>query len=331
MMFIKKKKCLITILAAIFAAVFMCVGITLLTPETQTAQAVSIESGNFRIYDNSGSFIEGHEDISSAWYAARGISFDIRGVATVKMFEDATISDTLSVNSRNIHIALDLNGHKLSIDSEGKSVISSYGLFTLKDSNPNATNTVISYARGNSPQTVTVSGGVITGAYGNAAVLIGTGGCSMEGGTIAGNVTTSRYSAALHVGNSFDLTGGTITENLNVAGGGGGMFAQGININISGAVKIDGNSSCTDINDIERNAGNFYFDYNATLVVNGALNDGDGNNARIGVTCGSDYPYGAEITKDYLTYHSGVAPDTYFYSDTPDKCTQLARNEVYIY
>lgn len=335
-MFFKKRKSLIALAVAFFAAVLLYVGVTLFTPASQTVRAMEIESGSFRVYNVSGIFHSGYDDITSAWEEAKSLSFDqIRDdvkTATVKMFEDATVTNTLSMNDWNYDVALDLNGHKLSVSSQGKSVIESGGTFTLKDSNPAATNDVISYAKGSSPQTVNVSGGVITGANGNAAVMINSGKFFMQGGTVAGNVSTSKMRAAVYPGSAFTMTGGAITENLNTAGGAGGVYVWRTSVKISGAVKIDGNSSCEDINGNERIAGNLGFDYGTTIVVNGALNDGAGNDARIGITfLSEDYTNGTKVTKDYSTHHSGEAADKYFYSDTSDKCPQLSVGEVAIY
>lgn len=331
-MFVKKKKSLITLLAVIYAAVIAMLGALMLAPKTRTANATVAESGSFRVYGANGIFEEGYEDITSAWDAAKSLSWDIETTTTVKMFADATISDTLALDSWYYNVALDLNGHKLSIDSVGKSVIESNGEFLLKDSDPEATNTVISYAKGNTPREVTVAGGVITGANGKPALNINDGDFNMEGGTIAGNIATGIKDAAVYAATrSINLSGGVITENLNTAGGVGGLYTYSwTSINVSGAPIIDGNGSCTDINDSERNAGNLYFNWSVSFVVEGALNDGAGNNTRIGVTFCNDYSTGTTITKNYNSFNADVAPGTYFYSDDPNMCASLYNNEVRI-
>lgn len=327
-MFFRIKKHVICVIAFLFLTLLGVIGAVTFTQEKQTAFATVMENGNFRVYDGSGAFHSGYEDISSAWGAAMSLSFkqvnDEVKTATVKMFADAEVADTLDIYSANFTVALDLNGHKLSISTKGESVINSSGTFTLLDSDPTATNSIISYARGNTPQTVEISGGVITGATGNSAVLINGGAFNMQGGTVAGNVITYKWGGAVNPGVVFTMTGGAITENVNTAGGVGGMHVQGVSVKLSGTIKIDGNTSCTNINDSERAEGNFGFDYNAKIVVNGALNDGAGNNARIGLTLMDDYAqFGATISRDYKTYHEGEAADKYFYSDNYQKCPQI--------
>lgn len=332
-MSLKIRDRLLCVIAFIFITLLGVICTVAFTQEKQTAFALEAESGNFRVYNGGGVFYNGYDDIVSAWDAAKSLSFeqvndDIK-TATVKMYEDAAVTDTLEINSANYTVALDLNGHKLSVSSEGKSVIYSSGTFTLQDSNPAAANSVTSYAGGNTPQTVDISGGVITGAKGYAAVNINSGKFNMQGGTVAGNVITSKWGAAVKPGAVFTMTGGAITENLNTAGGAGGIHVQGVSVKLSGAIKIDGNSSCTDINGSERIECNFGFDYNAKIVVNGALNDGAVNNARIGLTLMDDYAlYGAKISKDYSVYHEGEAADKYFYSDNFQKCPKVSGGEV---
>ncbi len=323
-MFLKIRKHLICVTVFVFLTLLCVICTMTFTQGKQTSFATEMEVGNFRVYDDSGVFHSGYDDIGSAWTAAKRLSFDNSSEVTVKMFADAEVADTLNIDNRNYNIALDLNGHKLSISESGKYVIESIGTFTLSDSNPTATNSITSYARGSSPETVEISGGVITGANAYAAVYISSGYFNMHGGNIAGNVMNSVNGAAVKPGATFNMTGGTITENVNTAGGIGGLHAQWTKFNVSGAVKIDGNTSCTNIDDSERAESNYGYDYNSSIVINGALNDGAGNKTRIGITLMSDYAsLGAVITKDYKTYHAGEAANTYFYSDNSQKCPQF--------
>ena len=314
-MFLKIRKRLICVIAIILLTLLCVICTVTFTQEKQTAFATVMEEGNFRVYDGSGDFHNGYDDIVSAWEAATRIK-----TATVKMFADAEVADTLNIDNRNYDIVLDLNGHMLSISESGKYVIDSIGTFTLSDSNPTATNSITSYARGIAPETVEISGGVITGANGAYAAVSVSGDFNMQGGNIAGNVLNDKWGSAVNPGAAFNMTGGAITENVNTAGGVGGIHVGRTKVNLSGAVKIDGNTSCTNIDDSERAEFNFGFDINAMITLNGALSDG----ARIGVTLMDDYASrGTVISKNYKTYHDGEAANKYFYSDNYQKCPQF--------
>ncbi len=323
-MFLKIRKHLICVTAFVFLTLLCVICTMTFTQEKQTSFATEMEEDNFRLYDGSGVFNNGFDDIGSAWAAAKKLSFDKSSEVTVKMFADAEVTDTLNIDGWNYDIELDLNGHKLSMSESGKYIIQSIGKLTLSDSNPTATNSITSYARGSSPKTVEISGGVITGANAYAAVYISSGYFNMHGGNIAGNVINSVNGAAVKPGATFNMTGGAITENVNTADGIGGLHAQWTKFNVSGAVKIDGNTSCTSIDDNERAESNYGYDYNSSIVINGALNDGAGNKTRIGITLMSDYASrGTVISQNYKTHHAGEAANTYFYSDNYQKCPQF--------
>ena len=239
-----------------------------------------------------------------AWLNAQfaGASTDQDAPTQITLQKDftAVAGDARLTVPKGRYVTLDLNGHTLdrnleNAQDEGE-VIYVKGTLTVQDSQPNAAhNPAITYTRGS--ETVTVTGGVITGGKNNnsygGGVFVGINGTfTLSGGSITGNETESS-GGGLYVGSdgTFNLESGSITGNTASRQGGGvcvtgansaftmtGGSITGNNANNGGGVFVGSNSTFNlesgsiTHNTATNNGGGVYLNEsnNSTLNVKGA-------------------------------------------------------------
>ena len=149
----------------------------------------------------------------------------------------------------NKTITLNLNGWM--IDAEGRSTVLYIGgnaNVTVTDSDPTR-NSGITYTDPISGQSVTVTGGVITGGsmtnYGGGVYIDSHGCLSMDSGAIVGNTSGKTGGGVFAEYGSFIMSGGLIAGNkASVAGG--GVLIYGGSFNMSGGAAISGNTAGED-------------------------------------------------------------------------------------
>ncbi|MDE7439928.1 MAG: cadherin-like beta sandwich domain-containing protein [Clostridia bacterium] len=174
--------------------------------------------------------------------------------ATVTMYADAEISQTLVVNAGKT-ITLNLNGHILKMTGSGR-VITVNGTFTLKDDSESGGGTVTG---GNSAEGggVYVDGGIFEmtagtisgnrGLFNGGGVGVAENGSfTMTGGTISGNEAYggNGYGGGVSVAGTFEMSGtAQITDNTAYADGGGVYVKGNGTFEMSGTAQITGNTA----------------------------------------------------------------------------------------
>lgn len=320
-MFNKSKKSLIVLLAAIFAAALLCVGVSLLSPKAQKAYAaegdvVQVKASTTKSYATFDDAITDIGNISN-------------GNVEIKLLGNAMATKELSSGNNAKYFTLDLNGYALTVNSPVKCA-----RLTLKDSMAGTTDSAYLHEISNpttadTTDTVQIYGGVLTNPSGRALTVGSTYEVAMESGTIAGcadsgvyvdrgdftmtggtiSYNTATYGGGVYIQEGdFTMTGGTISYNTTTEknGGGGVCVASSTTFNISGAPKIKDNKRSTD--DHAKDVSS----YNDAINVNGALT------------------VGAEIYIDWTVkitgYTQSEKPSQYFKSDDPTKCAQAGVN-----
>lgn len=298
-MFNKSKKSLIALLAAIFAAALLCVGVSLLSPKAQKAYADSGVGDVVQVTWENGSS-ESYSAFTTGWNVAED-------GATIKLLADVELDAALSGKTSG-NITLDLNGRKLSL-KEGVNnsvIIVNGGTFTIDDSEKDkADNEKTSHDLGNG---VTIYGGLVTGGTGNyrgmgGGVYVNDGTFTMNGGTIAGN--TAKYDGGgVYVwGGTFNMFGGSITGNTaGSLGGGVHVAGSGCTFNIKGKVNITGNLRS------DKNNNFTMASFVQTNIV-GELTEG----AKIGTNMLGAFANG------FTSTNPGKKPSEFFVSDSPDE------------
>lgn len=324
-MFNKRKKSLIVLLAAIFAAALLCVGVSLLSPKAQKAYASSGVSDVVQVTINSGT-PQSYATFNAAITDIDNIS---NGNVEIKLLGNAMATKELSSGNNAKYFTLDLNGYALTVNSPVKCA-----RLTLKDSMAGTTDSAYLHeisdpTTADTTDTVQIYGGVLTNPSGRALTVGSTYEVAMESGTIAGcadsgvyvdrgdftmtggtiSYNTATYGGGVYIQEGdFTMTGGTISYNTTTEknGGGGVCVASSTTFNISGAPKIKDNKRSTD--DHAKDVSS----YNDAINVNGALT------------------VGAEIYIDWTVkitgYTQSEKPSQYFKSDDPTKCAQAGVN-----
>ena len=177
--------------------------------------------------------------------------------AEIQLMEDITIDATLDVSRT---VTLDLNGHVLEMNGNGRVITVSNGDLTLKDSAPDAEhgftpNTDGLWVLDETSGTETINGGVITGGKvtvsGTTPVLGGgvfvaeNGKFTMNGGNIAGCTADGTYSFG---GGVFVTEKGTFTMNGGSIAGctAVGTYSYGGGIRNEGTANLSGNAEIRD-------------------------------------------------------------------------------------
>ena len=163
---------------------------------------------------------------------------------TVQLTEDikAMPGDyAISIDS-NTTVTLDLNGHILDGSGIATYVFSFYRTenvdFTIIDSNPTAEHSpAVTYTDPVTNETVTVNGGIMTGATGRGIFDNGGTTVTMKGGSLTGN-----NGGVYFVNSTFNLEGGSICGNICTGDGGGVWPYYGGTFNMSGG-SVCGNTS----------------------------------------------------------------------------------------
>lgn len=328
-MFNKTKKSLIALLAAIFAAALLCVGVSLLTPKAQKAYASSGVSDVVQVTINSGT-PQSYVTFNAAITDINNIS---NGNIEIKLLGNATATKELSSSNSAKHFTLDLNGHALTVNAPVKCA-----RLTLKDGMAGTTDSAYLHEISNpttadTADTVQIYGGVLTNPSGRALIVGSTYKVTMESGTIAGcagsgvyvngadaiftmsggtiSYNTDDYGGGVYVGGNgtFEMNGGTISNNTattTTRNGGGVCVSSSATFNIFGAPKIKDNKRSTD------DHAKGVTSYNGAIKVNAALTAG------------------AEIyidgTVKITGYTQSEKPSQYFKSDDPTKCAQAGVN-----
>lgn len=331
---------LLCVIAFIFITLLGVICTVAFTQEKQTAFALEAESGNFRVYNGRGVFYNGYDDIVSAWDAAKDLSLDQVNddvkTATVKMFDNASITDALRIsNIENIDITLDLNGYTITGANDRIAIIvdGETNRFTLKDSSGGgkisgaergifidngatvnmesgeiSDNVVKTHFGGGvyiSFGTFNMSGGKILGntAMNGGGVYLMIGTFNMSGGEISSNTSTGASSVDggggvfIAIGSTFNMSGGTIKENTAQKTCGGVYLTNGSKFNISGSAQIFGNT-------VDGKAKNVLMTSTAKMIVVGDL----AQNATIGV-------YRESAGNVATGYVQSESPSSYFTSD----------------
>ena len=163
------------------------------------------------------------------------------GTVTLTQDVKAITGDSAITIDDNTTVTLDLNGHI--IDGRGitNNIFYLWGTekkLTIIDSNPNAEHTpAVTYIDPVTNETITVKGGIITGATG-AGIFDAYGSeVTMKAGTIVGN----NMGVSLR-GSIFNLEGGAISGNISTVSGGGAWVYEAATLNMSGG-EISGNTS----------------------------------------------------------------------------------------
>ena len=175
-------------------------------------------------------------------------------IVTVQLTADikAEPGDTaLEVPSAKI-ITLDLNGHILdrglteATDNGNVIFVNQGGSLTIKDSNPSAEhNPAVTYTDPVKGETVTVTGGIITGANNHGGGGIITDGILIiSGGTITGNTGSEGGGVRVYDNGIVQLRGGSISGNVANTYDGGGICSTGKVDIVSGT--ISGNNVTSD-------------------------------------------------------------------------------------
>ena len=295
---------------------------------------------------------------------------------TVTLTQDVIAGESdnkLNINSTNV--TLDLNGHIIdfSAATAKESVImlwKSNAIFTIKDSNPTATHEpAFTYINPVTNEEVVVNGGIITGGHTNGLYVGGglscySGTCIFEGGSIAGNISTSDGGAGVCIFYGiFNMTGGSICGNVaaGVDAYGGGVKVHSVGtFNMSGG-SVTGNSTPSVGGGIW-GGGNFTISggsvtYNKSAENGGGIADSckmSGNpvimnnmkgdivdNVHCNITIVGELTDGASIgvstatpalgapkafTSDYSTYNSDDNPSDFFVSDIEGTIVDLNAN-----
>lgn len=279
-----------------------------------------------------GNATTGYSTIAAAFTAANSKSF-----ATVKMLADATVGETLTIDTGK-NITLNLNGHKLEHTDASGSVIKVNGTFTLNDSNKTTSHDITSPVTN---QSVTIKGGLITGGkgYGDSviggAIYVDGGSFTMSGGTLAGNMAdygggvrvgtnatfimnenaTISHNKATKDGGGICVCGatkvelkGTVSENAAFAGG--GIYYEGNGTHIISGATIKNNTVTTDSGvDYSGNGGGIYVDKCTVIMSTGSIsgNSTTKNGGGVYVTSGSTFEMtNGAISGNKADYAGGV-------------------------
>ena len=184
-----------------------------------------------------------------------GAGTDSETPTQIKLTSDIAVDAELTVKEET-YVILDLNGYVLGHSDSGKSrVIRNNGNLTIRDSRPGATHDpAYSFVSPvDETETVTVSGGLITGGnvndiygYGAGILVSSTGTLTLEGGTIGLNGTESSigYGSGVGVQNgTFVMNGGAISGNTAYFNGGGiCIWGENARFTMNGGI-INGNTA----------------------------------------------------------------------------------------
>ncbi len=152
---------------------------------------------------------------------------------TVTLLQNVTTEATLTITGT---VTLDLDGYGITYNNSEAtaSVITvSSGTFTLQDSNTANSTKEFADPTSSTGETITVTGGYITGGTGNSSdngggVYVSSGATFvMNGGTIVGNTATYN-GGGVYVTGIFTMNGGTIVGNTATYNG-GGVYVKGGN------------------------------------------------------------------------------------------------------
>ena len=136
---------------------------------------------------------------------------------------------------------------------------------------------------------------------------------------IISNCDATRNGGGIYNEGTLTIDGGSITDNSSGILG-CGIYTSGT-LNMKGNPVVSGNLTAVP-SGLQSITYNIYLDNNTKVNVTGAFTTG----AHIGVTPSS---YANLITSGYSTYNSGVAPSTYFFSDTGTEL-ELKNGEIKI-
>ena len=294
---------------------------------------------------------------------------------TVTLTQDVIAGEedrSLNINSTNV--TLDLNGHIIdfSAATAQESVImlwNSQATLTITDSNPTATHEpAFTYINPVTNEEVVVNGGIITGGDPNGLYVGGglscySGTCIFEGGSIAGNISTSDGGAGVCVCYGvLNMTGGSICGNTSTGADayGGGIKVQSVGTFTMSGGSITGNSTTSTGGGIW-SCGNFTMS-GGSITYNKSSQDGGGiadsckmsgnpvitnnmkgniiDNVHCTITVVGELTEGASIgvstatpalgdskvfTSDYSTYNS-ESPSEFFVSDIEGTIVDLNAN-----
>lgn len=200
-----------------------------------------------------------HTDHSDINYTAIPSSFTGGNLAgNIFLDRDVMLTSSLDV-AKGQTLNLCLNGYKLDANGGSFSVIKNSGTLKICDCNKHRQNHISSYAwdeatnAWKTPETITISGGVITGGNTPAGGSeVGGGGiCNlgtlhMYGGSIAGN-RAATYGGGVHNLGSMILYGGNIQNNgarsvngLFNYGTGGGVYTKKLTVSIPSLILYGG-------------------------------------------------------------------------------------------
>ena len=267
-MFNKTKKSLIALLAAIIAAALLCVGVSLLSPKTQKAYAVS---GVGDVVQVKASTTKSYATFDDAITDIGNIS---NGNVEIKLLGNATATKELSSGNNAKYFTLDLNGHVLTV---GKPI--RCARLTLKDSMAGTTDSAYLHEISNPTtedmtDTVQIYGGVLTNPTGYALSVGYSYVVTMESGTIAGCASTDDGGGVYVYGGDFSMTGGTICgNNTTDFRGGAGVYVLDGTFDMNGTAKISGNTATNYGGGVYVYSGTFNMSDTATI---------DGNTAKYG-------------------------------------------------
>jgi len=202
------------------------------------------------------------------------------------------------------YVELDLNGFKIDRGLSGNgakpdgNIITVSGNLTLKDSQG----------------TGILTGGNSTGKAGGVQVLGDGSRFEMQGGRIALNLTSGIGGVWVSENGVFSMTGGEITQNAGIAGGGVGF--EGGSFELGGDPKISGNVKGNVIQDgkiVGGKTNNVNVHSGKTISINGAMT----NKTPVGVTTVPEPTGGKQIifTDNWGAHMQGKSPTEFFSSD----------------
>ena len=261
--------------------------------DDSTGAGVYVESGRFNF--NGGSITRNKTEGKGAGvYVNSGV---------VTMTKDASISDNPGERGYypvggGVYMAggtFDLNGGDISgniYGYKGGGVYLAGGTFNLNSGSIN-----------------------VNSATDGAGVYLNGGTLNLKAdGSINGNSCTNGSGGGLFCENgTVNVTGGKITGNSSLRGGGVFVWKGETIFNVSGNTSISDNKAGGKTNNVD-------LTQNGKITITGALTE----NANIGITANADTPF----TSSWSTYMSGSDPVQFFTSDLDDRYVVLSGGEV---
>lgn len=261
-----------------------------------------------------GSTVTRYNDFNEAWAAANNA-----GTATVTMFADADIAETLVV-SKTANITLEMKKHKLEYTGESGSVIQVNGTFLVQQGNTDGVSSEHKITNPVTGQEATVYDSLITGGKGSGDNKLGGGVFVAEGGkftlgyyvTVAGN--TGGYGGGVRVDDNatfimnesarithnkatydggglcvFNAAEVTLKEGsieYNAAAAGGGIYFEGGSADYTVKGTSVANNVVTTNGEYGGRGGGIYIDGSSVLLDTGRMDEYGPVRANTATVCG---------------------------------------------